>query len=131
VFLVVLCLATLAVVVMATTKTTKLVWPQEKVIPAMLAFLCLSLLGSFAFFSWSLLRIYKWPFPARIEGAPPNPDEACELAIFPFLPVIFLAVAVILNIDKWLCFYFRIMAEHRGNASKARKNLEMIQLESK
>ena len=111
-------MGTLAVVIAATIKTTKLVWPQEKLIPSILVFLGLSLFGSFCFFLWSLLRVYKWPFPVQSEGLPPPSEEVCEKTVFPFLPVIFLAVAVILNIDKWLYFYFRSMAEHRGTFSK-------------
>jgi hypothetical protein len=94
-------------------KTVKLVWPQEKIIPVMLLFLSLSLLGSFAFFLWSLLRVYRWPYPSTNPDLV-LPEEACELTVIPFLPVIFLAVAVILNIDKWLYFYFRIDAEYRS-----------------
>ena len=59
------------------------------------------------------------------------PEEACELSIFPFLPAVFLAVAVILNIDKWLYFYFRIMVEYRCLKNKQRRNLEMIDLHNK
>jgi len=97
----------------------------------MLIFLSLSLLGSFAFFLWSLIRVYLWEFPQRIAGLPPSHEEVCEKTIFPFLPVIFLAVAVILNIDKWLYFYFRIMAEYKGGTSKHKRNLEFIELSSK
>ena len=63
ILLVFLCGITFVLVVIATVKTTKLVWPQDKIIPFMLALLSLSLLGSFSFFLWSLLRIYQWPFP--------------------------------------------------------------------
>ena len=58
VFLCALSALTFAGVIFALHKTVKLVWPKEKVIPVMLLFLSLSLLGSFSFFLWSLLRVY-------------------------------------------------------------------------
>lgn len=64
-FLVLLCGITFCIVAIATYQTTKKAWPQEKIIPAMLTLLSLSLLGSFSFFLWSLLRVYQWPFPVQ------------------------------------------------------------------
>ena len=112
-FLVLLCGITFCVFAVATCQTTKKAWPHEKIIPAMLALLTLSLLGSFSFFLWSLLRVYQWPFKQYVDQL--NQEQVCELSIFPFLPVFFLAMAVILNIDKWMYFYFRIMAEHQSS----------------
>ena len=130
-FLTILCAVTLILFVIATVKATKLVWPQEKMIPTMLVFLCLSLFGSFAYFLWTLLRTYKYPFKSTVPVGPVYPEEACELSVFPFLPAVFLAVAVILNIDKWLYFYFRIMVEYRCLKNKQIRNLEMIDLDNK
>lgn len=64
-FLVLLSGITFIVVAIASYQTTKLAWPQEKIIPGMLILLSLSLLGSFSFFLWSLLRVYQWPFPVQ------------------------------------------------------------------
>lgn len=58
IFLAILCAITFLLMVVATVKASKLVGPQEKLIPFMLVFLCLSIMGSFAFFMWSLLRVY-------------------------------------------------------------------------
>jgi hypothetical protein len=58
IFLAVLCAITFLLMLFATIKASRLVWPQEKLIPFMLLFLCLSIMGSFAFFMWSLLRVY-------------------------------------------------------------------------
>ena len=42
--------------------------------------------------------------------------------------MIFLAVAVILNIDKWIYFYFRIMSEHKSLKQKNLRNLFILEL---
>ena len=39
-----------------------------------------------------------------------------------------MASAVIININKWFYFYFRIKAEHRGKAHKQRRDLELLEL---
>lgn len=127
VFLCALSAVTCIGVMYAAYKTAKLVWPKEKVIPVMLVFLSLSLLGSFCFFLWSLLRVYQWPYPPTVPDQV-LAQEACELSVFPFLPVIFLSVAVILNIDKWLYFYFRIIAEHKSLKNKSLRNLHIMEL---
>jgi hypothetical protein len=116
--------------VFVNVKTIKLVWPSERIIPVMLLSLSLSLLGGFAYFLWSLLRVYVWPYP-NLDPTVVYPEQACELAVFPFLPVMFLAVAVILNIDKWLYFYFRIIAEHRSMQDITSKSQEMATLQSR
>jgi len=106
-FLALLCLVTLAGMVKVTHKAKQLVWPHEKMIPFMLVFLCLSLLGGFTYFSWSLLRVYSYPFPSGTEM---SHEQICEQTAFPFIPVFFLTIAVILNINKWIYFYVRVIA---------------------
>ena len=49
------------------------------------------------FFSWSLIRMYSHPWQD-----PNSAGALCELTIFPYLPVIFLTCAVLLNINKWI-----------------------------
>ena len=58
-----LCAITLAVMCVVTFKVTNMVWDQDKVVPFMLIFLNLSLIGSTMFFSWSLIREYSHPLP--------------------------------------------------------------------
>jgi hypothetical protein len=106
-FLSLLCLVTLAGMIIVTHKAKQLVWPHEKIIPFMLIFLCLSLLGGFLYFSWSLIRVYSFPFP---PGTEMSHEQICEQTVFPFIPVFFLTIAVILNINKWIYFYIRVMA---------------------
>ncbi len=40
-------------------------------------------------------------------------------------------MAVILNIDKWIYFYYRIMAEHRIANNSSQRNIETIDLLNK
>ena len=92
-----LCSFTMCGLLYITVKATRIVWHHDKVIPMMLVFLNLSLLGGTAFFSWSLIRVYSHPWKTENSSA-----EQCESTIFPYLPVVFLTCAVLLNVNKWV-----------------------------
>ena len=57
----------------------------------------IGLLGGTIFFSWSLIRTYGSPYSDEFSRT-----ERCELTVYPYLPVIFLTCAVLLNVNKWL-----------------------------
>ena len=84
-------------VAIITVKAIRLVRDTDRVIPAMLIFLLLSLLGSTLFFSWSNYRVFANPWPDEYEK-----EAMCEKTILPFVPVIFLTCAVLLNVNKWI-----------------------------
>lgn len=48
------------------------------------------------FFSWSLYREYSYPIPQSSQAF------RCEETIYPYLPVVFLTCAVLLNVNKWI-----------------------------
>ena len=96
VILALLCAVTLVMMVALTVKVTKLVWLQDKVVPFMLIFLNLSLVGGTMFFSWSNIRVYSRPIPDTSQTL------ICEETIYPYLPVVFLTCAVFLNVNKWI-----------------------------
>ena len=102
VFLAILCSITLVMMIMLTIKVTKLVWLQDKVVPFMLIFLNLSLVGGTMFFSWSNFRVYSKPISETSE------TFICEETIYPYLPVVFLTCAVFLNVNKWIYCLFHI-----------------------
>ena len=96
VILALLCAITLVMMVALTVKVTKLVWLQDKVVPFMLIFLNLSLVGGTLFFSWSNFRVYSRPISETSQ------TFICEETIYPYLPVVFLTCAVFLNVNKWI-----------------------------
>ena len=97
-FLAILCALTSLIMTVIITKATRLVWHSgEKVIPAMLVSLNLSLLGSTLFFSWNLYRVYSHPWPVNNSQT-----QLCEETIYPYLPVVFLTCAILLNVNKWI-----------------------------
>ena len=101
-----------------TIKVIKIVGPNDKIMPLMLFMLQLTAicksnvlphetcvgLGQGFFF------IYQCRY-ARLPPAPPGYvrlPNTCEAAIFPTIPTLFLALAVMLNINKWVYFTMRI-----------------------
>ena len=106
-----LCALTVIAMGVTVVKVFQKVWLSDKVILLMLTFLMLSLLGKSsnirgfiglylggtAFFSLSNIRVYSHPWPIV-----DSPEEFCETTVFPYLPVVFLTCAVILNINKWI-----------------------------
>lgn len=50
------------------------------------------------YFSWSNVREYSRPW----EGGEYTSEAMCEKTIYPYLPVNFLACAVLLNVNKWI-----------------------------
>lgn len=111
-FLASLCALTVVAMGVTILKVFQKVWLSDKVILLMLTFLMLSLLGKWtefiiiqlidrlggtAFFSWSNIRVYSHPWPITDSA-----DELCETTVFPYLPVVFLTCAVMLNINKWI-----------------------------
>lgn len=61
------------------------------------------------FFSWSLYRVYSHPWKSD-----DSPTALCETTIFPYLPVIFLTCAVLLNINKWIYCLMHITFYSKG-----------------
>ena len=48
------------------------------------------------FFSWSLIRVYSHPLPTG------DHTFTCEMTIYPYLPVVFLTCAIMINFNKWI-----------------------------
>ena len=63
IFLAALCSFTTLLITIITVKAIRLVRDSDPVIPAMLIFLDLSLIGSMLFFSWSNYRVFANPWP--------------------------------------------------------------------
>jgi len=84
--------------IIVTIKVTKLVWINDKIIPIMLIFLILSILGEIIFFS-------KGAREARTDVY--NENE-CQGFLISVMPVFFFAMAVSLNLSKWIYFLLRI-----------------------
>ena len=97
IFLAALCSFTTLLITIITVKAIRLVRDSDPVIPAMLIFLDLSLIGSMLFFSWSNYRVFANPWPDEY-----GTQAVCEKTVLPFVPVISLTCAVILNVNKWI-----------------------------
>lgn len=124
-FLALLCALTFAVMIVLTVRVSKKVWDQDRVVPFMLIFLDLSLVGSTMFFSWSLIRVYSYPLPED------SYTFICEETIYPYLPVTFLTCAVLLNMNKWIYCLMHInfygKAHSNVNSSMEEFGPQMIQ----
>jgi hypothetical protein len=94
-----------------TIRVTRFVWHQEKLIPCMLFSLSAASFFLVCYFVW-LVCIYAWP--AWMCSYSPPMDTvrgfACSNTFFPNLPSFFLALSVILNLDKWIYFELRIIS---------------------
>ena len=102
----------LPVLVYMTNKVTKFVWHEEKVIPAMLFTLTTTTFFLILYYLW-IIAVYAWPAWACLRsdnGQNYLQSYACSAATIPNLPAFFLALAVLLNVNKWIYFELRIFA---------------------
>ena len=88
-----------------TAKILTLAWPNDKVFPLMLISLCASLVSVLAFWIYT---IYEVSYP--IWSCDGNPMAMCSGSFVRILPSMFLAIGVILNLNKWVYFMLRIWA---------------------
>ena len=100
IFAAILCL-TFFVLVYITYKVIRKVGTSDKVIPLMLFFLQLSALSTMAFFIYDC-RVLR--LDAEFNS------NACSSTILPTLSNIFLSIAVLLNVNKWIYFTMRIQS---------------------
>ncbi len=100
------------VLVYMTNKVTKFVWHEEKVIPAMLFTLTTTTFFLILYYLW-IIAVYALPAWACLRsdnGQNYLQSYACSAATIPNLPAFFLALAVLLNVNKWIYFELRIFA---------------------
>lgn len=96
-----------------TVKLTKFLWQDEKIIPLMLIALSTTTLSLTLYYLW-IVCIYQWPEWMCLT---PNDTRYTNVhsyvisnVLLPNFPALFLALAVILNVDKWIYFELRILA---------------------
>jgi subtilase family serine protease len=100
------------VLVFLSNRVTKFVWHEEKIIPVMLFTLTTTTFFLIIYYLW-IIVVYAWPewgcamLPP--DGGYPQ-TYACTTATIPNLPSFFLAIAVLLNVNKWIYFELRIFA---------------------
>lgn len=102
----------LPVLVYMTNKVTRFVWHEEKVIPLMLFTLTTTIFFLIIYYFW-IIVVYAWPTwtcTFDITTGDPLLSYTCSNAFIPNLPAFFLALAVLLNVNKWVYFELRIFA---------------------
>ena len=86
-------------------RVCKMVWANEKIVPLMLVTLCMTLIALVAYWSF-LIRAYN----AVEWSCNGTKSYNCAAEICDYLPAVFLANAVVLNLNKWVYFKMRINA---------------------
>lgn len=99
-----------------TKRLTAFVWHEDKVIPLMLFALATCTLSLTIYYIWTAC-IFQWPqWQCLMPMVQPCPDcfnvETFVVAnvYLPNLPAFFLALAVILNVNKWIYYLLKIFA---------------------
>ena len=98
----IICVLTFCVLLYLTIFVIRSFWDSEKVIPLMLLNLQLAALASALFFIEQMIAF------SLFANSPPN---YCLETIVIYLSTLFLGLAVLLNINKWIYFSMRIMAK--------------------
>ena len=86
-----------------TVKIHKMIWNKDKIFPLMLIMLCFSLLGVGIFWMFTIVQVM---IPNWACGH--SRSIQCSGNIVATLPSFFLAIGVILNLNKWIYFALRI-----------------------
>ena len=105
VILIIVTIIFLAKFIHFTARIWTLAWRNDKVFPLMLISLCASLVSILAFWVYT---IYEVAYPEwSCDG---NAFQMCSGSFVRILPSMFLAIGVILNLNKWVYFMLRIWA---------------------
>ena len=88
-----------------TYRIFRFVWSSDKIIPLMLIMLTLTIMSMLSYYMFLICQqlFVKW-------SCYNNQVDQCLTALIPNLPSFFLALAVILNLNKWVYFQLRICA---------------------
>lgn len=100
-----LSLALAALLIIITVKVSKLVWSNDKIIPTMLILLTASL---FSLALYYILLIVAFNRPEWACGT--SRSSFCSGYVLTELPAYFLALAGLMNINKWIYFLMRTRA---------------------
>lgn len=102
---------TLAVVMtVIAVHVKRLVWQTDKVIPLMLILLCCTLYSCVLFFMFENILIPTvLTDTVCLEPVPPLWYMVLENTLV-WLPSYFLGIGAMLNLNKWIYFYMRILA---------------------
>ena len=93
----------LIIIFFISLKVTKMVWHGDKFLPLMLYCLQISLLGQILYYIFQI-HIVKTNADCGIQST----AFICIDNFIPILPELFLAIAVGLNVSKWVYFLLRI-----------------------
>jgi len=104
IFIVLTCFL-LAVLLYTTYRVHKLVWANDKVIPMMLVMLNLATFSMIVYF---VLNVASDMYPEWACSL--SPSYLSCAAFIASAPLFFLSIAVVLNINKWMYFHFRVIA---------------------
>lgn len=103
-------LGLLPVLVYMTNKVTRFVWHEEKVIPVMLFTLTITIFFLIIYY-FQVIAIYAWPVWQCVwPNGQYHLSYTVSITYFTNLPAFLLALAVLLNVNKWIYFELRIFA---------------------
>ena len=103
--MIVMSLIFLLLLVYVTVKLIKMVWPNEKVVILMLITLCMTMTTMIFYYSFLIIDMNH---PSWFCNS--TKSYTCTSSFFSQMPAFFLAIAVILNLNKWIYFKLRISA---------------------
>ena len=95
----------LGLMIYLTIKVSHLVWMNDKIVPIMLACLCMSVISLMLFYIEQMVQ-----YTAVNWTCGTNDSFECIQNISLNLPSFFLANAILLNINKWIYFTMKIFA---------------------
>ena len=95
----------LPILMFLTVKITRLVWKNDKTVPLMLIMLCVTLITLILYYS-SLIKSKLSPAWCCTEDT----SCVCLSSMSSEMPAWCLAIAIILNLNKWIYFKLRINA---------------------
>jgi hypothetical protein len=97
------------VLTLVTIKVKKLVWQTDKIIPMMLIMMCCCLYAQTLFFLFYNILVPTIVFNKLCAIPEPLGVKIVDDYLW-LLPAYFLGVGAILNLNKWIYFYMRILA---------------------
>ena len=96
--------------VIITIRVVRLVWPKEKAVPLLLSLLCATLVSSIIFYVFLLVGMKNPQWWCKVYIGEDLTTFTCTESFIDNLPSFILANAVILNLNQWVHFKYKITA---------------------
>ena len=109
--------------VIMTIKVARLVWPKEKAVPLLLSLLCATLVSSIIFYVFLLVGMKNPQWWCKVYTGEDLTAFTCTESFIDNLPSFILANAVILNLNQWVHFKYKITATIKSGFSYETESL--------